>query len=73
MKAAEVAERLNCSVSTVYDLIESGRLEHYRCPGVRVSEEQLACYLEETKRQRSSERVKSSCSHPRIRLRNVKL
>jgi excisionase family DNA binding protein len=41
LRVPQVAERLNCSVSTVYGLIESGRLGHHRCPGVRVSEEQL--------------------------------
>ena len=41
LTVTQVAERLNCSVSTIYGLITSGRLEHHRCPGVRVSEEQL--------------------------------
>jgi excisionase family DNA binding protein len=51
LKVSQVADRLNCSVSTVYSLLESGRLGHHRCPGVRVSEEQLTAYLEETKRE----------------------
>ncbi len=46
MRVSQVAERLNCSIATVYHLVESKRLAHYRCPGVRVSEEQLAEYLE---------------------------
>ena len=50
-KVQEVAQRLNCSTSTVYHLIESGQLSHYRCPGVRVSEEQITAYLNNTKRE----------------------
>lgn len=48
MKVHQVAERLNYSVATVYNLIEPKRLAHYRCPGIRVSEEQLAEYLDPT-------------------------
>ena len=51
LRVTEAAKRLNCSVATVYGLIESGRLGHYRCPGIRVSEEQLADYLQSTKRE----------------------
>lgn len=51
LRVSQVANRLNCSVSTVYSLIESGLLSHYRCPGVRVSEEQLLAYVESTKRE----------------------
>ena len=50
LKVNQVAERLNCSVATVYHLIETERLPHYRCPGIRVSEEQLAEYLESCRR-----------------------
>ena len=49
-KVAQIAERLNCSESTVYQLIETGALRHYRCPGIRISEEQLQAYLQETER-----------------------
>lgn len=52
LRVSQVASRLNCSVSTVYALIESGRLDHFRCPGVRISEEQLSAYLEKSKRVR---------------------
>lgn len=45
LKVQEVARRLNCSQATVYRLIESGRLPHFRCPGIRVSEDQLSEYL----------------------------
>ena len=67
LRVAEVAKRLNCSVKTVYALIESGRLSHFRCPGIRVSEEQLRAYLEQGKRER--EPIKS----PRPRLRHITL
>ena len=46
LKVSQVAERLNCSIGTVYQLVESKRLPHFRCPGIRVSEEQLVEYLE---------------------------
>ena len=52
LKVSQVAERLNCSISTVYSLVESGKLGHHRCPGIRVSEEQLAAFLEGTKKSR---------------------
>lgn len=74
LKVMEVAERLNCSVSTVYGLIESGRLAHHRCPGVRVSERQLQEYLDNTKKEAKEERERipfKVCS-PRPRLRHVK-
>lgn len=45
LKVADVAQRLNCSIAKVYRLIESKRLPHYRCPAIRISEEQLAEYL----------------------------
>ncbi|MBS0206936.1 MAG: helix-turn-helix domain-containing protein [Planctomycetes bacterium] len=73
LKVAQVAKRLNCSVSTVYGLIETGRLAHHRCPGVRVSEEQLEVYLADTKRQPSPEPARSARSGPQLRLKNVKL
>lgn len=45
----EVAERLRVAVSTVYALVETGKLEAFRIGpndgAIRVSEEQLAEYL----------------------------
>lgn len=68
MRVSDVATRLNCSVSSVYALIESRRLAHHRCPGIRISEEQLAAYLEQTKREHvTSEPVKAKPPHPRLR------
>ena len=71
LRVAQVAERLNCSVATVYSLIETGSLEHHRCPGVRVSEQQLAAYLEKTKRGRTPTAEKPKRVQPR--LRHIKL
>lgn len=50
LKVSQVAKVLNCSASTVYQLIETGKLGHHRCPGVRVSDQQIQDYLESTKR-----------------------
>jgi excisionase family DNA binding protein len=70
LKVAQVAERLNGSVSTVYNLVESGKLGHHRCPGIRVGEEQLAAFLEGTKKER--EPVSSPRSTgPRPRLKHI--
>lgn len=59
MKVGDVAKRLNCSVSLVYDHIASGRLGSHRIGkgrgGVRVSEEHLAAFLKETEHAPSPE------------------
>lgn len=71
-KVPEVAQRLNCSVSTVYNLIESGQLPHHRCPGVRVSEELITEYLNSTKR-KQLEPVAPKPKLPRTRLKHIRL
>jgi excisionase family DNA binding protein len=71
-KVHQVAERLNCSISTVYQLIESGRLEHHRCPGIRISDEQLHDYLEHT-RQRGEAASRQRFAAPRPRLKHITL
>ena len=71
-KVQEVAQRLNCSVSTVYSLIESGRLPHHRCPGVRVSEEQITAYLNNTKHEQL-EPVSTKPKLPRPHLKHIRL
>ena len=53
LKVKDVASRLGHSAQTVRNLIARGLLECYRCPGVRISEAQLAAYL--TKAQRRNE------------------
>ncbi|HVX12729.1 MAG TPA: helix-turn-helix domain-containing protein [Pirellulales bacterium] len=48
---AEVAEILRCSESTVYSLLESGKLLGRRCPGWRIKPEDLEAYVEGTKKE----------------------
>lgn len=50
LRVREVADRLNCSLSTVYVLIETGRLPSHNVglrKGIRVSEDDLHDYLEQ--------------------------
>lgn len=65
----EVADRLKVSLSTVYGLVESGKLACHRIGlrrgAVRVSEEDLAAYLESCRHSREEE--------PRRMVRQVKL
>jgi excisionase family DNA binding protein len=68
LKIKQVAERLNCSPQTVYQLIESGKLSHYRCPGIRVTDEDLGEYLESAKRDRETDSVeRKSVTRPRLK------
>jgi excisionase family DNA binding protein len=73
MNVRQVASRLEVSIATIYSLIASGRLRHYRIGNgrgvVRVSEEQLADYL------KSSEPtvMPTSVYPPRIRLKHLNL
>lgn len=53
LRVKQVAERLNLSESKVYEMLERGELPHHRFGGaIRVSEDQIAEFLEETKRER---------------------
>jgi excisionase family DNA binding protein len=57
LRAKQVAERLQLSLSKVYALVETGKLGHHRMDGaIRFSEEQVAEYLDATKRERLGER-----------------
>jgi len=69
LRVKQVAERLNLSESKVYEMVERGELSHHRFGGaIRVSEEQIAAYLEETKRERQEpERRKSQPRLPTLR------
>lgn len=55
----QVAERLACSISNVYSLVESGKLGSFRVgangKGYRVSEDQLNAFLEERRESRHKE------------------
>jgi excisionase family DNA binding protein len=70
LKVSQVAERLNCSISTVHSFVESGKLGHHRCPGIRISEEQLAAFLDTTKQEQGLVSLPSSTS-PRPRLKHI--
>ena len=72
LRIRQVAERLNCSISTVYSLVETGKLGHHRCPGISVSEEQLATFLERTKREQDWCRNQGQ-SNPRPHLKHITL
>ena len=68
LRVPDVAQRLNCGVSTVYSLIERGQLPHHRCPGIRVSEEQIASFLATCQRGPVTERKQTrTASRPRLR------
>jgi excisionase family DNA binding protein len=69
LRVSAVAKRLDCSEATVYALIEKGILGHHRCPGVRVSEEQITEYLDKTRREPAvkTQQRKFADSRPRLR------
>lgn len=71
LKVSDLMARLACSRSTVYMLIDTGRLGHHRCPGIRVSESQLAAYLEQTRRER--DKTPARPRQTRSRLRHIRL
>ena len=70
----EVAERLKVSLSTVYGLVESGKLACYRIGlrrgAVRVSEEDLAAYLESCHHSQVIERQRAV---RRVKLKHIRL
>jgi len=73
LRVKQVAERLNLSESKVYELIDRGRLGHHRMDGaIRVSEEQIAEYLEQTRREPAAPRERKTTG-PRLRLKHVHL
>lgn len=73
LKVSDVASLLNLSASKVYELIDEGKLAHHRIGGaIRVTEEQLAEFLEETKRERRGSKPRSAPPRPPP-LRHVRL
>ena len=70
LKVAQVAQRLNCSASTVYGLLESGKLGHYRCPGIRVSEDHLAAFLDAAEKGQGPASLPRATG-PRPRLKHI--
>lgn len=69
----EAAELLRVSVSSLYAMVATGEIEHHRGRGlgIKISDEQIARYLEKTTR-RESEPVERK-SDPRPRLRHLRL
>ena len=50
MTVKEVADRLNLSEGAVYKAVHNGELEHHRFgAAIRIAEEQLSAFLEETR------------------------
>jgi excisionase family DNA binding protein len=74
MTVQDVALRLNCAASTVYLLVESGKLEAFRIGpnggGIRVSEEQLQQYLDDC---RSVPATRAIRRRSRPKLKHIKL
>lgn len=74
MTVREVAQRLRCAVSTVYQLIEVGKLGAFHIGrnrgAIRVSEEQLSEYLESSKSVPDAASVRKP---PRSKLKHIKL
>jgi len=68
LRVKQVAERLSLSESKVYELVEQGKLGHHRMDGaIRVSEEQIAEYLDETRREPAAPRErKTTGSRPKL-------
>ena len=73
LNVKDVANRLALSPSKVYRLIEDREIAHHRIGGaIRVTEEQIAEYLAETKRQRQT--VAPPCERPRpLKLKHLQL
>jgi excisionase family DNA binding protein len=74
LKVPEVAERLNCSESFVYEVIASGELKHYRLGkgqgGIRLGEAQLAEFL--SKREKGGQPVPATpLPQKRVKLRHL--
>lgn len=69
---AECCAILRCSKSTLYSLLESGKLVGHRCPGWRVNEADLHAYLERT-RQEPGAADGGTRRSPRPNLRHLKL
>lgn len=73
LRVKQVAERLSLSQSKVYELVENLELPHHKIGGaIRVSEDQLAGFLEETKRERQEQPpCKRKTHRPRLVLKHL--
>lgn len=68
----EICEILRHEDSTVYALLQSGKLVGHRCPGWRVRHEDLEAYLEKTRREPTAPVSRKTVSST-PRLRHLKL
>jgi excisionase family DNA binding protein len=69
-KVSEVASRLNLSPSKIYELIETGKLGHYRIDGaIRISDDQIGAFLETARREPAAPRR----SNLRTMLKHIRL
>jgi len=75
LKVTDVQARLNVSQSTVYALIESGKLHCHRIGrgrgAVRVSEEDLQAFLANCRSEQQREAPR--CATPRVKLKHLRL
>jgi excisionase family DNA binding protein len=75
LKLSEVSERLNCSISNVYALVDSGRLAVIRTgsygKGYRVSEDDLLAFIDSCRKQET--RPWPTTTKPIPKLRNIRL
>ena len=72
LKVRDLVERLSLSKSMVYELIETRQIGHHKIGGaIRVSEEQLAEFLDQTRHERAASE-RSTRRLPRPRLRHLK-
>lgn len=73
LRVNDVAKRLSLSVSKAYELCERRRIGHHKIGGaIRISEQQLADFLDETQRERGA-LERPTRKLPRPRLRHVRL
>lgn len=73
LNVKDVADRLALSPSKVYRLIENREIAHHRIGGaIRVTEEQIAEYLAETKRERQAITPSVVRPHP-LKLKHLQL
>ena len=69
LRVSDVAKRLSLSVSKVYELVDRKQLAHHKIGGaIRVSEQQLAEFLDQTRQERgATERPTRRLPRPRLR------
>ena len=71
----EAAERLNVSVSSLYEMIARREIGHHRGRGlgIKVSDEQIEAYLSATEQTRREPETSRKPSGPRPRLKHLHL